>query len=49
MNIEMLDTLKQDFLKHYPKCKQFIDAGRIQGNVLVHWYINIVYTLPIKE
>jgi len=33
----MLDDLNEMLLTHYPKCERFIDEGRRNGIVLVHW------------
>lgn len=34
---EMFDDFHEDIASHYPSCEQFIDEGRKEGTVLVHW------------
>ena len=37
LTVEMYDDLDETLSTHYPKCETFIDEGRRNGVVLVHW------------
>ena len=37
LTVEMYDDLDETLSTHYPKCERFIDEGRRNGVVLVHW------------